>query len=155
MIGLPPHTVHTGPLLARSGRPPLLYTLAGVSADESVDSESRTEQSSWRLREAPPALAVGEGEGRGQAQNPPTLSSVTLDCRQVAASNSTLNAWVGRRQPSWLTNATPVLPTPRPARPPPTPTTPAPTPTPARAPIPATSPAPTPTPARAPIPETS
>ncbi|KAI1462696.1 hypothetical protein F4805DRAFT_6157 [Annulohypoxylon moriforme] len=38
---------------------------------------------------------------------------------QVAASNSTLNTWVGRRQPSWLTNAKPVKPTPRPPQPPP------------------------------------
>ncbi|KAI0453447.1 hypothetical protein F5B21DRAFT_283151 [Xylaria acuta] len=76
--------------------------------------------------------AASAGGGRGRGQNPP-LSSVTLDCRQVAASNSTLNAWVGRRQPSWLTNATPVQPTPRPARPPPAHT-------PARAPIPAPSP---------------
>ncbi|KAI1778420.1 hypothetical protein F4818DRAFT_405977 [Hypoxylon cercidicola] len=33
--------------------------------------------------------------------------------RQIAASNSTLNTWVGRRQPSWLTNAKPAKPTPR------------------------------------------
>lgn len=39
--------------------------------------------------------------------------------RQVAASNSTLNAWFGnRRQPSWMTNAAPVKPTPRPPQPP-------------------------------------
>ncbi|KAI0108161.1 hypothetical protein F4814DRAFT_451441 [Daldinia grandis] len=44
-------------------------------------------------------------------------SSVSSD-RQVAASNSTLNAWVGRRQPSWLTNAKPVKPSPRPPQPP-------------------------------------
>ncbi|KAI8954213.1 hypothetical protein F4801DRAFT_17630 [Xylaria longipes] len=68
--------------------------------------------------------AASAGGGRGRGQNPP-LSSVTLDCRQVAASNMTLNAWVGRRQPSWLANATPVQPTPRPT---------------ARAPIPAPSP---------------
>ncbi|KAI1643546.1 uncharacterized protein F4817DRAFT_249620 [Daldinia loculata] len=44
-------------------------------------------------------------------------SNVSSD-RQVAASNSTLNAWVGRRQPSWLTNAKPVKPSPRPPQPP-------------------------------------
>ncbi|KAI0892121.1 hypothetical protein F4806DRAFT_500282 [Annulohypoxylon nitens] len=38
---------------------------------------------------------------------------------QVAASNSTLNAWVGgRKQPAWLTNAKPAKPTPRPPPPP-------------------------------------
>ncbi|KAI0005235.1 hypothetical protein F4779DRAFT_621102 [Xylariaceae sp. FL0662B] len=36
---------------------------------------------------------------------------------QVAASNSTLNAWFGSRQPSWLVNAKPVKPTPRPIPP--------------------------------------
>ncbi|KAI8956954.1 hypothetical protein F5Y11DRAFT_120671 [Daldinia sp. FL1419] len=42
-------------------------------------------------------------------------SNITSD-RQVAASNSTLNAWVGRgrRQPSWLANAKPAKPSPRP-----------------------------------------
>ncbi|KAI0386728.1 hypothetical protein F5Y04DRAFT_70714 [Hypomontagnella monticulosa] len=40
---------------------------------------------------------------------------------QVAASNSTLNTWVGGRQPSWLANAKPVKPTPRPSHPPPPP----------------------------------
>ncbi|KAI1653327.1 hypothetical protein F4813DRAFT_258759 [Daldinia decipiens] len=44
-------------------------------------------------------------------------SNVSSD-QQVAASNSTLNAWVGRRQPSWLTNAKPVKPSPRPPQPP-------------------------------------
>ncbi|KAI1465911.1 uncharacterized protein F4812DRAFT_88213 [Daldinia caldariorum] len=44
-------------------------------------------------------------------------SSISSD-RQVAASNSTLNAWVGRRQPSWLTNAKPVKPSPRLPQPP-------------------------------------
>ncbi|KAI1130087.1 hypothetical protein F5Y10DRAFT_236622 [Nemania abortiva] len=57
------------------------------------------------------------GGGRGRAVQP-----VAFDGRQVAASNSTLNAWVGRRQPAWLANATPVQPSPRPARPPPPPT---------------------------------
>ncbi|KAI0601491.1 hypothetical protein F4775DRAFT_589271 [Biscogniauxia sp. FL1348] len=33
---------------------------------------------------------------------------------QVAATNSTLNTWFGGRQPSWLTNAKPVKPSPRP-----------------------------------------
>ncbi|KAI1639988.1 hypothetical protein F4809DRAFT_638138 [Biscogniauxia mediterranea] len=33
---------------------------------------------------------------------------------QVAATNSTLNAWFGGRQPSWLANAKPVRPSPRP-----------------------------------------
>ncbi|KAI3342433.1 hypothetical protein F4824DRAFT_202935 [Ustulina deusta] len=61
--------------------------------------------------------SLGPGKGRGHGQNPALPAA--LDGRQVAASNSTLNAWVGRRQPSWLTNATPVQPTPRPARPPP------------------------------------
>ncbi|KAK7738451.1 hypothetical protein SLS62_011381 [Diatrype stigma] len=38
---------------------------------------------------------------------------------QVAASNLTLNAWIGgRRQRSWMTNAAPVKPTPRPPQPP-------------------------------------
>ncbi|KAI0137921.1 hypothetical protein F4776DRAFT_663496 [Hypoxylon sp. NC0597] len=37
--------------------------------------------------------------------------------RQVAASNSTLNTWVGGRQPSWLANAKPVKPSPRPPQP--------------------------------------
>ncbi|KAI1750801.1 hypothetical protein F4782DRAFT_234172 [Xylaria castorea] len=79
----------------------------------------------------PAASAGGGGGGRGRGQNPP-LPSIMLDCRQVAASNSTLNAFLGgRRQPSWLTNATPVQPTPRPARLPPAPT---------RDPIPAPSP---------------
>lgn len=56
----------------------------------------------------------GGGSGGGQAGR-------GQDNRQVAASNSTLNAWVGRRQPSWLANATPVQPSPRrnPLRPPP------------------------------------
>ncbi|KAI1737081.1 hypothetical protein F4680DRAFT_468709 [Xylaria scruposa] len=63
-----------------------------------------------------PAASAGGGRGRGQ-NPPPPLASITLDCRQVAASNSTLNAFLGaRRQPSWLTNANPVPPSPRPAR---------------------------------------
>ncbi|KAI1372923.1 hypothetical protein F4677DRAFT_448954 [Hypoxylon crocopeplum] len=37
---------------------------------------------------------------------------------QFAASNSTLNTWFGGRQPSWLANAKPVKPTPRPPQPP-------------------------------------
>ncbi|KAL7623316.1 hypothetical protein AAE478_006997 [Parahypoxylon ruwenzoriense] len=36
---------------------------------------------------------------------------------QVAASNSTVNTWFGGRQPSWLVNAKPVKPTPRPPQP--------------------------------------
>ncbi|KAI0186779.1 hypothetical protein EV127DRAFT_166242 [Xylaria flabelliformis] len=79
-----------------------------------------------------PATSPGGGRGRGQIPVPP-LAAITLDCRQVAASNSTLNAFLGgRRQPSWLANATPVQPTPRPARPPPA--------APFRGPIPAPSP---------------
>ncbi|KAI1764452.1 hypothetical protein GGR53DRAFT_493627, partial [Hypoxylon sp. FL1150] len=37
-----------------------------------------------------------------------------LSDTQIAASNSTLNTWVGRRQPSWLANSKPVKPSPRP-----------------------------------------
>ncbi|KAI0974169.1 hypothetical protein F4678DRAFT_486665 [Xylaria arbuscula] len=65
---------------------------------------------------APAGGTLGPGRGRGHGQTP--ALSAALDGRQIAASNSTLNAWVGRRQPSWLANATPVQPTPRPARPP-------------------------------------
>ncbi|KAI0526683.1 hypothetical protein F5B22DRAFT_587063 [Xylaria bambusicola] len=61
--------------------------------------------------------SLGPGKSRGHGQSP-ALSSA-LDGRQVAAANSTLNAWSGRRQPSWLANATPVQPTPRPAARPP------------------------------------
>ncbi|RWA09584.1 hypothetical protein EKO27_g5526 [Xylaria grammica] len=65
--------------------------------------------------------SLGGGKGRGHGPNHSSLP-VALDGSQVAASNSTLNAWVGgRRQPSWLANATPVQPTPRPPRPPPIP----------------------------------
>ncbi|GAP84494.2 putative MIZ SP-RING zinc finger [Rosellinia necatrix] len=66
------------------------------------------------------SLAGAKGQGRGQGQTP-ALPMAFEGRRQVAASNSTLNAWVGGRQPSWLANATPVQPTPRPAQSPPTP----------------------------------
>ncbi|KAI1116352.1 hypothetical protein F5Y14DRAFT_79498 [Nemania sp. NC0429] len=62
-------------------------------------------------------------QGKGApppGHGPLNLPSAAVDGRQIAASNSTLNAWVGRRQPVWLAKGTPVQPTPRPARPPPT-----------------------------------
>ncbi|KAI0201908.1 hypothetical protein F4808DRAFT_87788 [Astrocystis sublimbata] len=89
----------------------------------------------------------GKGRGQGQRQTAssassipsPSLSSVALNDRRVAASNSTLGAWVNnRRQPSWLANASPVQPSPRPARPP-VPLPPAPSPSPS---APASSPLP-------------
>ncbi|KAI8624857.1 hypothetical protein F5Y19DRAFT_284732 [Xylariaceae sp. FL1651] len=64
---------------------------------------------------APTGGTTGPG-GRGRGQNPPL--AVLVDGQQVAASNSTLNAWCRGRQPSWLANATPVQPTPRPPQPP-------------------------------------
>ncbi|KAI0540489.1 hypothetical protein GGR58DRAFT_131798 [Xylaria digitata] len=68
--------------------------------------------------------SLGGGKGRAHGQNHSSLP-VALNGGQVAASNSTLNAWVGgRRQPSWLANATPVQPTPRPPRRPPLPVAP-------------------------------
>ncbi|KAI1798923.1 hypothetical protein F4811DRAFT_558335 [Daldinia bambusicola] len=59
----------------------------------------------------------GQRSGTENRTGPNVNSSISSD-RQVAASNSTLNAWVGRRQPSWLTNAKPVKPSPRPPQPP-------------------------------------
>ncbi|KAI1438475.1 hypothetical protein GGR50DRAFT_691338 [Xylaria sp. CBS 124048] len=55
------------------------------------------------------------GSGGAKGQEPGDNPSVAVsDGGQVAASNSTLNTWVGRRrQPSWLVNAMPVPPTPR------------------------------------------
>ncbi|KAI1171507.1 hypothetical protein F4777DRAFT_51890 [Nemania sp. FL0916] len=62
---------------------------------------------------------TGAGTGTGTGTGASSSSVPALDVRQVAASNSTLNAWVGRRQqPAWLTNGTPVQPSPRPPRPP-------------------------------------
>ncbi|KAI1098919.1 hypothetical protein F4804DRAFT_102592 [Jackrogersella minutella] len=57
---------------------------------------------------------TGTGTGTGTGNN----SNGKESTWQVAASNSTLNTWVGRRQPSWLTNAKPAKPTPRPPQPP-------------------------------------
>ncbi|KAK5629147.1 hypothetical protein RRF57_004862 [Xylaria bambusicola] len=63
--------------------------------------------------------SLGPGKSRGHGQSSALSLAASLDGRQVAAANSTLNAWSSRRQPSWLANATPVQPTPRPpARPP-------------------------------------
>ncbi|KAI1260882.1 hypothetical protein F5Y18DRAFT_431667 [Xylariaceae sp. FL1019] len=57
------------------------------------------------------------GAGRGQGDVPSTGAFNFAD-RSVAASNSTLNAWMGgRRRPTWLANAKPVQPTPRPIAP--------------------------------------
>jgi len=73
---------------------------------------------------------TGAGRGRGQNQSQSSgqgqTSLTSLGGSQVAASNSTLNAWVRRRQPSWLANATPVQPSPRqiPSRQSPTPASP-------------------------------
>ncbi|KAI1302026.1 hypothetical protein F5Y03DRAFT_396687 [Xylaria venustula] len=46
-------------------------------------------------------------------------SEAKLNARQIAASNNAMRIWTneGRVQPSWLTKAKPVQPTPRPARP--------------------------------------
>ncbi|KAI0842575.1 hypothetical protein F5Y06DRAFT_130242 [Hypoxylon sp. FL0890] len=53
----------------------------------------------------------------GQRSSTLNLNAKTSSDRQVAASNSTLNTWVGGRQPSWLANAKPVKPSPRPPQP--------------------------------------
>ncbi|KAI1416237.1 hypothetical protein F5Y13DRAFT_129213 [Hypoxylon sp. FL1857] len=58
-------------------------------------------------------MAPTGGQRSSTALNPNAKSSD----RQVAASNSTLNTWVGGRQPSWLANAKPVKPSPRPPQP--------------------------------------
>ncbi|OTB15138.1 hypothetical protein K445DRAFT_23148 [Daldinia sp. EC12] len=58
----------------------------------------------------------GQRSGADNRTGSNVNSNISSD-RQVAASNSTLNAWVGRRQPSWLTNAKPVKPSPRPPQP--------------------------------------
>ncbi|KAI1822102.1 hypothetical protein F4861DRAFT_532451 [Xylaria intraflava] len=60
---------------------------------------------------------AGSGGGKGHEPGDDPSTPIHLDGRQVAASNSTLNAWVGRRrQHSWLINAMPVQPTPRSAQ---------------------------------------
>ncbi|KAI0146411.1 hypothetical protein GGR57DRAFT_288429 [Xylariaceae sp. FL1272] len=54
---------------------------------------------------------VARGPGASMPSNAPLLSAD----RSVAASNLTINAFAGgRRQPTWLANARPVQPTPRP-----------------------------------------
>lgn len=65
-------------------------------------------------------MAPTGGRRSSAGLNPNTEASSDW---QVAASNSTLNTWVGRRQPSWLTNAKPVKPSPRHSQPPKQPTT--------------------------------
>ncbi|KAI0146947.1 hypothetical protein GGR57DRAFT_494086 [Xylariaceae sp. FL1272] len=60
------------------------------------------------------------GAGRGQGAAVPSTAAFNFADRNVAASNSTLNAWMGgRRRPTWLANAKPVQPSPRPLAPPP------------------------------------
>ncbi|KAI1142530.1 hypothetical protein F5Y05DRAFT_409680 [Hypoxylon sp. FL0543] len=59
-------------------------------------------------------MAPAGGQGLSTALNP---NAKTSSDRQVAASNSTLHTWVGGRQPSWLANAKPVKPSPRPSQP--------------------------------------
>ncbi|KAI5855014.1 hypothetical protein GGS23DRAFT_619723 [Durotheca rogersii] len=54
----------------------------------------------------------------GQNSSTGMSGNVNTSDFQVAASNSTLNTWFGGRQPSWLTDAKPVKPTPRPPKPP-------------------------------------
>ncbi|KAI1810533.1 hypothetical protein GGS20DRAFT_174842 [Poronia punctata] len=65
-----------------------------------------------------PVIGAGRGRGQSSSQDPGlcqiSLINSATPGSQVAASNSTVKAWVGRRQPSWLANATAVQPSPRP-----------------------------------------